>query len=110
MKQSVYLSDFRSAFHAHDRQNQFSYEGLGILFDYLEQYEQDVGEELELDVIALCCEFAESSADDIARDYDIDMEGIEPDMVQQAVVEWLCDHTSVCGETSTGAIIYNSCF
>lgn len=110
MKQTVYLSDFRSAFHAHDRQNQFSYEGLGILFDYLEQYEQDVGEELELDVIALCCEFAESTPEDIAADYDIDLEGVDEDDIAQAVMDWLCDTTSVCGQTSTGAIVYNSCF
>lgn len=110
MKQTVYASDFRDAFRAHDRQNQFSYEGLGILFDYLEQYEQDCGEELELDVIGLCCDYAESTPEDIAADFDIDLEGVDEDDVAQAVMDWLCDSTSVCGQTSTGAIVYCSCF
>lgn len=31
------------------------------MFDYLEEYEKDTGEEIELDVVALCCDFAEYS-------------------------------------------------
>lgn len=110
MKQTVYESDFRSAFHRMDRGTQFSYEGLGILFDYLEGFEQDTGEEIELDVIALCCEYAEETPEDIAASYDIDLEDTDEDDHAQAVMDWLCDHTSVCGQTSTGSIIYCSCF
>ena len=39
--------------------NNFSYEGKRALFDYLEQYEEDAGEKIELDTIALCCEYTE---------------------------------------------------
>jgi lysine/ornithine N-monooxygenase len=111
MKQTAYESDFRDAFRAHDRAEQFTYEGLGILFDYLEQYEQDTGEEIELDVIALCCEYAESTPEDIADDYSI-MDALEADEDDKAqiVMDWLCDHTSVCGQTSTGAIVFCTCF
>ena len=59
MYQRVTFSDFRQAFHNHDRGNQFSYEGLKALFGYLEEQEQDTGEEIELDVIALCCDYVE---------------------------------------------------
>ncbi len=59
MYQRVNFSDFRQAFHNHDRGNQFSYEGLKALFDYLEEQERDTGEEIELDVIALCCDYVE---------------------------------------------------
>ena len=59
MFQRVNFSDFRQAFLNHDRGNQFSYEGLKALFDYLEEQERDTGEEMELDVIALCCEYSE---------------------------------------------------
>ena len=55
MKQSINIYDFRRAFKTYDRDN-FSYEGLKALFEYLEEYEDDTGEELELAVIALCCE------------------------------------------------------
>ena len=40
-------------------QDEFSLGGLMALWDYLEEYEDSVGEELELDVIGLCCNFAE---------------------------------------------------
>ena len=58
MKTNVNLNDFRDAFKAHDRDN-FSYEGLEALYNWLIDYEEDSGEEQELDVIALCCEYAE---------------------------------------------------
>lgn len=41
------------------RPNQFSYEGLKSLFNYLEEYEESTGESIELDVIGLCCDFSE---------------------------------------------------
>ena len=57
MKQSVNEYDFLKAF-KECRPNNFSRAGLFALYDYLEQYEDDTGEEIELDVIALCCEYA----------------------------------------------------
>lgn len=59
MKQTVNNFDFHDAFKQMDREDNFSYEGLNALFDYLEQYEEDSGEEMELDVIAICCDFTE---------------------------------------------------
>jgi hypothetical protein len=41
------------------RGDQFSYEGLIALFDYLEMLEDDIGEPIELDVIGLCCDYSE---------------------------------------------------
>ena len=58
MKQSVNIYDFERAFKNFERDN-FSYDGLKALFEYLEEYEEGTGEEVELDVIALCCEYAE---------------------------------------------------
>ena len=42
-----------------DRNNQFTYEGKKALFDYLENYEEETDQQIELDVIAFCCEFTE---------------------------------------------------
>jgi len=42
-----------------DRNNQFTYEGKRALFDYLENYEEETDQEMELDIIALCCDFTE---------------------------------------------------
>ena len=58
MKQNINEYDFERAFNE-CRPNNFSYEGLKALFDYLEEYEEATGQELELDVIAICCDFTE---------------------------------------------------
>ena len=58
MKQSINMYDFERAFKNFERDN-FSYDGLKALFEYLEEYGDGMGEEVELDVIALCCEYME---------------------------------------------------
>ena len=103
MKTTVYLSDFVQAFRAL-RPDNFSYEGLEQLFDYLTSYEEDGGEELELDVIALCCEYSEEHYTDIAANYDVDIEGLDEDEAKQAVMDYLCDNTSVIGEANDSFI------
>ena len=50
---------FREAFRLAGRMDQFSYEGLEVLFDYLDTLSEDIGEPIELDVVALCCEYYE---------------------------------------------------
>lgn len=58
MKTTVTKHDFIRAF-KELRPNAFSDTGLSALFNYLEELEKDSTQELELDVIALCCEFTE---------------------------------------------------
>lgn len=58
MKKTINFYDFSDAFRKADRSN-FTYSGLRALFEDLEEYEESTGEEVELDVIALCCEYAE---------------------------------------------------
>lgn len=70
MKTTVNKSQFRSAFYNADRKDNFSYEALGVLFDYFEELEADTGEELELDVIAICSEYEETHFEDIIENYD----------------------------------------
>ena len=99
MKQTVNLSAFMDAFHAYKRYDQFGYTALRILFDYLEDMEQDTSEELELDVIALCCDYSVDSVADIASNYDIDLSECEDDDAKRDVVmDYLQDETQVCGE------------
>ena len=70
MKQSVNMYDFERAFKNFERMNNFSYDGLKALFEYLEDYEEDTGEEIELDVIALCCDYTEyDSLNEYNSDY-----------------------------------------
>jgi hypothetical protein len=58
MKKTVSEYEFNRWF-KENRPNNFSYEGRQVLFEYLEQYEEDTGEEIEFDPIALCSEYTE---------------------------------------------------
>ena len=116
MKQSVNFYAFVDAFHAFKRYDQFGYTALQLLFEYLEELEQDTGEELELDVIALCCEYSVDSVADIASNYSIDLSECEDDDARfDAVMSYLNDNTSVCGDyedadTGTRHIVYCTAF
>ena len=95
-------SQFRDQFHRGWRGDQFSYEALGLLFDYL----NDCGSDVELDVVAVCCEFSEDMAESIADNYSIDTEGLNEAEIESAVRDYLDDNTSVVGQTSSGAFVY----
>lgn len=91
MKTTVSVYDFRDAFKS-VRPNTFSYEALGHLFEYFEQFEEDTGQEMELDVIAICCDFSEDTWEQIADQYAIDLDGCDDDEEkQQAVADYLTD-------------------
>jgi len=71
MKETVTVFRFRDAFKQSDTyKNNFSYEGLHTLFEYFEQLEDDIGEEIELDVVAICCDYTEyDNLNDFNADY-----------------------------------------
>ena len=70
--------EFTDAFHKMGRGDQFSYEGLIALFDYLEMLEDDIGEPIELDVISLCCEYSEyDNLKEFQNDYGDGYESID---------------------------------
>jgi hypothetical protein len=69
IKQTVNFSQFCDSF-SDTYKNNFSYEGKRALFDYLEQLSEDTGEDIELDTIALCCEYTEyESLEEYNKDY-----------------------------------------
>jgi len=77
MKQTVHLEDFRRSFKSL-RPNNFSHEGLNALYENLIQYEDDAGEELNLDVIAICCDYSEfKSLKDFQDNYNDVYQSIE---------------------------------
>lgn len=108
MKTTVSRYDFERAFVDANRKENFSYEGLNLLFDYLEDYEEQTGKELELDVIALCCDYNEDTMEDIIANYSIDLEGMDDEEQLEAVRNYLEAHTTLVGETSTGFVY--ACF
>ena len=111
------VSAFRDEFAYCGRKEQFSYDALGLLFDYLEEAEYQ-----EIDVVALCCSYSEDTPESIAENYDIDLNsdgmcsasayGLEriKDANLEQILQYLNDNTSVVGVTDGGGIVYCSEF
>jgi len=97
MKQTVHNSDFHDAFIKAGRELNFNYQARNILFDWIEQLDADTGEETELDVISLCCDFADSAMEDVLFSYGYMMDlSKEPDT--DSIREFLQENTILCGE------------
>ena len=106
MKQTVQESDFLDAFRACGREGQFSRAGLIALFDYLEDYEEQLHEQLELDVIGLCCNYSEyPTALEAARDHDYGVSAeAGGDEEEERALAWLQERTTVI-EFGGGVIV-----
>ena len=87
-------SKFRDEFHKCGRGEQFTYDALGLLYDFLTELDGAA----ELDVIAICCEYSEDTEKDIAASY-----GLHEDEDATAYLE---EHTLVVGVTSSGNVVY----
>ena len=70
MKQNVSSSQFVDAI-VGDDYNNMSYEGANALFEYLEDYEDSIGEEIEFDSVAIRCDWAEyENLEAVLSEYD----------------------------------------
>jgi hypothetical protein len=110
MIQTLNFTTFANAFQNSSRADQFSYEALELIFDYIEDYERDTGEKVEFDMIAICCEWAENTPEELIEMYRIDIEPHEENDVQQAVIDYLNDETQIAGVTEKNTIVYCSSF
>lgn len=110
MKQTIGFCQFCDAFRDADRKENFSYEGKRVLFDYFEDMESQTGEDMELDVIAICCDYSELSTEDIIREYNIDItnDDCEPitddEELEELVRDYLNDNTCIVGEVPGGFV------
>jgi len=108
MKKTINLPAFVSAFTEMGRYDQFSLDALKIIYKYITDYEAESGQEIELDVIAICCEFVESTPSQVFVDYVTSIDSYdlkdETDLIAKAV-DYLESKTSVLGQTET-TIIY----
>jgi hypothetical protein len=120
MYQTINRSQFHDAFKAAGRGDQFSYEALDALFSAFEEMEYATGVPIELDVIAICCEYSEDHWADIADNYSIDLSEAEDgvctasayglEQVEKAkrdiVREYLEHYTQIVGEPLEGVFVY----
>ena len=103
MKQTITRSAFIDAFRDMRREDNFSYDGLCALYDFLEDFGEDTGQEVELDVIALYRKFSEySSALEACENYDFEPDDDEEDQ-EDAALDWLRQRTAII--TFPGGII-----
>jgi hypothetical protein len=107
MKQTMTTSQIADALRADDNAA-WSYAGARALAEYLEQYEEDTGEDMEFDRVAIRCDFSEyATAAEAAGDY-----GWEPvkdndeDQNETAALGFLHGSTTVI-EFDGGVIIQN---
>lgn len=96
--QTLTKSSFIDAFTHSSRKDQFSYEALEAIFDYLEEYSDSTGEPVELDIIAICCDWAEMTWQEVAKSYNVDLSDCDSETDKiNAVEDFLMDETSgVC--------------
>ena len=77
-----------------------------MLYEYFEDCDPD----MELDVIAICCDYCEDTPANIARNYSIDLNDADPEDLDydQACIdivrEYLQDNTTLVGETPAGFV------
>lgn len=107
MKQTINETQFVDAFATSaEHRHQFSYSALHALFNYYQSIEDGCGQEIEFDMIAICCEWTEyGSAYEAMEQYqseDMPVEGEEgDDLVQIAekneaeALRWLDERTQV---------------
>jgi hypothetical protein len=88
---------FIEAFQQSSRRDQFSHDALDAIFEYLESYSEDTGENLEFDIVAICCDWSEMTWQEIAINYAIDLDHCDDDDERIGEVEgYLCKHTQWC--------------
>ena len=86
---------FMEEFKDMGRLDNFSPEALRQLFTFFEELEDATGEPVELDVIAICCDFSEEPLTDVLENY-----GLQDDVDLE-------NETLVVGYTNNGAnVIY----
>ena len=86
-------SDFVRLFDEYNRSEQFSIPARRKLFQYLDQLSDDIGEDIKIDVIAICCDYVESTIKEALENYNLES------------LDDLRDHTQVI-EIDDETIIY----
>lgn len=85
-----------------DRGDQFGYNGWNALGEYLENLSGDIGEDIEVDIIAICCDYSmvESSQEfwdnqPLPTVSDDEWQDMDDDEKLEAISDYLQDNTSV---------------
>ena len=107
-------SMFHDQFFAYDRQDNFSYSARSMLFDYLTEAEDNGsndGAGLELDIIGICCDFAEATIDAYLQDYrlldhDTDLSELSEEDLKQFIENDINNNSIFIGWSSDDSFVY----
>lgn len=109
MKQNVYEIDFVRAFEESYYNKNFSRKGLFALFAHLEELEAQIGEEIELDLVAIASDYTEyRDWSEIERDFN---NIITPEMSPESKLKAIKKHIEVeivVVDLDEGDIIFQS--
>lgn len=94
------VTQFRDAFARCGRENQFSYDALGLLFDYFD----NADESIELSPVTFCCEYCEMTPEEVVDAYSLSYDNSTEDA--DDVLEFLDRHTLVVGQTKSGTFVF----
>jgi len=93
----------------HDEDAMWTRSGAFALAGYLEQLEEDIGEEIELDVVALRCEYCEyESLEDFATDHFGSMYGKGVDNEEPMDLREYIEDNGTLIEFDGGIIVHES--
>ena len=71
MYANITQSEFIDTFKQSElRKDQFSYHGLIALYNYFIVWEASMQEDLEFDMVAICCEYSQLNIDEFNEQYD----------------------------------------
>jgi hypothetical protein len=94
MKQTLSTGQVADALRR-DENARWSYEAAHALAEYYENLETETGIEIELDVVAIRCDWSEyKTANEIAEAYDIAFDGDEED-VEDVVLEYVNERSEI---------------
>ena len=99
MIQKVTKNEFINIFKQR-RPDNFTYEALELIFDFITEYENDTNMNVELDVIAICCDFSEMTKSELIDAY--------PDSgnSDDSIIKFLENKTLFLGTTSSNTFVF----
>ena len=84
-----------------DRGDSFGYAGWRAIGEYLEELSYNTGEDIEIDIVGICCEYHKAdSAQEVPDQYDTDIdpeewEEMDEEEKLEAIENYLQENTSV---------------
>lgn len=107
MKMTLSVVDFHE-YWPESRKDQFSYEALGAIYDYITDQEECSGIETEFDPIAICCCWTEYNSEyEAAKQYTDQFDSIKDNDERQEAARLYLEERTVVLETENSIVIAN---